>query len=146
MPEPHNTLVRAFSSYGELGYDQFQPLEAYLRRISLPEGHILWKQGDLSDGLYIIESGVLRASYQFSDHTRSVEESMVAGTVAGELSALSDLPRNATVIVERAAVLWKLSSADLEILQSKEPALAQTFVKLILKGVFCHDLIQSRDS
>ena len=102
--------------------------------MSLEEGFVLWKQDDPSDGLYIIESGVLRASYEFADHTQSIEESMVPGTLAGELSALSDLPRNATTVVERPAVLWKLSIDNLRRLQAEEPLLAAIFMQLVLKG------------
>lgn len=112
----------------------FRPLVSYLKRISVPEGLVLWRQGDESDGLYLIESGVLRASYDFADHTEGFEESMVGGTLAGELSALSDLPRNATVVVERQSVLWKLSIKDLRRLEVDHSELARTFSKLLLKG------------
>ncbi|KAG5643844.1 hypothetical protein DXG03_009575 [Asterophora parasitica] len=139
--EPQNTLVKAFSSYGDLDPDLFRPIEKYLDRICLPEGEVLWNQNDSPDGLYIVEAGVLRASYKFADHLKCVEESMVPGTVAGELSALSSLPRNATVFVERAATLWRLSNDNLTRMELEEPALARTFLRLILKGVwFCHGL------
>jgi sulfate permease, SulP family len=59
---------------------------------------------------------------------------MVPGTLAGELSALTDLPRNATVVVERQAVVWKLSTASMRRLESDDPTLARTFVQLVLKG------------
>lgn len=98
------------------------------------EGTTLWRQDDESDGLYIIESGVLRASYAFPNRLDSLEESMVGGTLAGELSALSNLPRNATVVVEKDAVLWKFSVEELRNLQAEQPVLAQTFVHLVLKG------------
>ncbi|KAJ7485150.1 sulfate transporter family-domain-containing protein [Mycena galericulata] len=132
--EPYNTLVKAFSSYGDVNLDDFRPMMSYLQRMSFPEDFVLWKQADPADGLYIIESGVLRASYKFSDHSESIEESMVPGTLAGELSALSNLPRNASVVVERPAVLWKLSTQNLRILEEEEPVLAGKFTKLVLKA------------
>jgi sulfate permease, SulP family len=132
--EPYLTLLRAFSSYGDIDRERLQLLVPYLERSSVPEGLVLWKQGEDSDGLYLIESGVLRASYKFADHIPPVEESMVPGTLAGELSALTSLPRNATVAVERQAVLWKLSTASLRRLELDDPALARTFVQFVLKG------------
>ncbi|KAF8623274.1 hypothetical protein AX17_007480 [Amanita inopinata Kibby_2008] len=131
---PFNTLIQVFSSFGDLCYSEFYPLKDYLERLCLPENHVLWKQGDSSDGLYIVESGVLRATYDFAGHAESIEESMFPGTLAGELSALSDLPRNATVTVESAAVLWRLSSDDLRRLRREEPGLATTFTHLVLKS------------
>jgi len=59
---------------------------------------------------------------------------MVAGTLAGELSALSDSTRNATVTVEQPAVVWKLSSENIRRLQLDEPELARTFIQLVLKA------------
>lgn len=100
----------------------------------MPEGLTLWTQGEESDALYIIESGVLRASYRFAEHIPCTEESMVAGTLAGELSGLSGLERNATVVVERQAVLWKLSRENLLKLQKENPQLAQTFTRLVMRG------------
>lgn len=132
--EPYHTLVKAFSSYGLVDREQFQPMVSYLERVSLPEGYVLWRQDDEPDGLYIIESGVLRAVYHFAEHTPATEECMVAGTVAGELSALSGSPRNATCTVERDAVVWKLSVENLRKMESERPELANTFTKLALKG------------
>lgn len=132
--QPYSTLVKAFSSYGVVDREQFQPMAAYLERQSLPEGYVLWRQGDEPDGLYILQSGVLRAIYHFAEHTPVTEESMVAGTVAGELSALSNTTRNATCTVERDAVVWKLSVDNLKRMEAERPELAKAFTKLALKG------------
>jgi SulP family sulfate permease len=129
-------MLKAFSSYGELDYATFEPLLSHLERMTFPGAHVLWKHGDESDGLYIIESGVLRASYRFADYAPPVEESMVPGTLAGELSALSGLARNATVVVEQSCVLWKLSLDSLRRLESENPTLAAAFVQLVLKCGF----------
>ncbi|KAJ8516740.1 hypothetical protein ONZ45_g5982 [Pleurotus djamor] len=125
--EPFDALVKAFSSYGEISLEQFQPLLALLQRISVPEGHVLWKQNESPDGIYIIHSGVLRASYDFGDHTPTLAESMVAGTLAGELTALSDTPRNATVAAERPSILWRLSMSNMRDLEKHHSALFGRF-------------------
>ncbi|EMD35753.1 hypothetical protein CERSUDRAFT_52921 [Gelatoporia subvermispora B] len=132
--EPLNTLVKVFSSYGAIDRQRFQPLLSYLERMSLPERTVVWKQDDDPDGLYIIESGVLRAIYHFAEQIPPLEESMVPGTLAGELSALSGLSRNATCTVERQAVLWKLSTENLKRLEREHPDLAQEFTRLVLKA------------
>jgi len=134
--DPFNTLRKAFSSYGDIDPLLFQPISKYLERISVPAGHVLWRQSDPSAGLYIIESGVLRASYEFANVAQNFDESMVAGTVAGEMSALSDSPRNSTVVAEHPSVLWKLSNENIQRLQIEEPALARVFIQLVLKGMF----------
>jgi len=131
--EPYNTLIKTLSSYGQLDGDQFRRLSPYFTRLAVPEGLVLFRQNDPSDGLYIVESGILRAVYQFSEHTPSIEESMVPGTLAGELTGLSSMPRNATVTVERAAVLWKLGIGSLKKLEEDDPVLATAFTRVLLK-------------
>ena len=70
---------------------------------------------------------------------------MVPGTLAGELSGLAGLPRNATVIVEQAAVLWYLDGEALGRLQAEYPELARTFTALVLKGACCHVFVEERN-
>ncbi|KIN96770.1 hypothetical protein M404DRAFT_16850 [Pisolithus tinctorius Marx 270] len=133
-PEPLNTLLKAFQSYEEIDRDVLVRLSTYFTRLSLPSGHVLWDVGDTPDGLYIIQSGVLRASYRFGSHTRIIGESMVSGALAGELSGLSGLPRNARVAVEREAVVWWLGREALRRLEREDAGLAWTFVRMVLKA------------
>ncbi|KAF8966080.1 sulfate transporter family-domain-containing protein [Flammula alnicola] len=111
---PIKTLSMAFSSYGDVDPILFRRIDAYLERITVPEGHVLWKFGDPSDGLYVIESGVLRASYEFANPAQHLEESMVAGTAP--------------------SALWKISNVNLQRLQTEEPELAKVFIQLVLKA------------
>lgn len=111
-----------------------EKLASYFERIVVPEGDVVWKQGEPADGLYIVGTGVLRATYRFAPHTPVIEESMVPGTLAGELSGLAGLPRNATVVAERPAVLWRLSADSLRQLERDQPDLARDFTALVLKG------------
>jgi len=138
--EPFNTLKKAFSSYGDIDPLLFQLISKYFERISVPAGHVFWRQGDPSAGLYIIESGVLRASYEFANVVQDFDQSMMAGTMAGEMSALSDSPRNSTVVAEHPSVLWKLSNENIQRLQIDEPALARVFTQLVLKGTLVESL------
>jgi len=132
-PEPFGTLQKVFASHTPLDRQRFQPLIALLERMTLAEDDVLFTKGDRPDGLYLIESGVLRATYEFADFTPRIEESMVPGTIAGELSALSGEPRNATVVAERDAVVWKLSMERMHELDVEHPELAREFTKMVLK-------------
>ena len=136
--EPANTIAKAFSYDSEFDPEQFRPLVGYLERQTLPEGHVLFEQGDVPDALYIIESGVLRALYRFAEHVPTTEESMVPGTLAGELTGLSGLERNATVVVERNAVVWRLRRERLLALEKEQPDLARVFTRLVMRGKRCH--------
>jgi hypothetical protein len=77
--EPLNTLEQAFSSY-TTNRKMLKQLAPYFESITVPEGHVVWKQDEPDDGLYIVGAGVLRATYvtyRFTAHTPAIEESMV---------------------------------------------------------------------
>lgn len=97
-----------------------QRLSPYFKRVHIERGSKLWENGDESDSLYVIESGMLRASYLFLDHSHAVSESMVAGTLAGEFSFLSRTKRNADVVAERDSVLWRLDVDSHDAMGKKE--------------------------
>lgn len=136
LSEPLNTIIKVFSSYGVVNPQEFAPISLYFDRIPVPHKYVLWKQGDQPDGLYILESGLVKAIYSFENPAQDFEESMVPGTIAGELSALANSPRNCTAIVEHAGVLWKLSSGNLHKLQIEQPELARIFLQFVLKGAY----------
>lgn len=77
---------------------------------------------------------MLRALYILSDGSHSISESMVAGTVAGELSFLSRTKRNTNVVAERDSVLWKMD-VDAHERMGKELGwpTARKFEEMILK-------------
>jgi len=133
--EPIPTLMKTFSGYeNDLLPELFVPMLSYFKRMELLEGQILWQRGDLPDGLYVIAAGVMRATYTW-DNSDSISESMVAGTLAGELTGLAGMPRNADVMAEKASVLWRLSNEDWALFKTEQPTLAHRFVELVLKGV-----------
>ena len=127
--------MKTFSGYeNDLSPGLFVPMLPYFKRIEVPEGEILWRRGDPPDGLYVIAAGVMRATYIIWDNTNSISESMVAGTLAGELTGLSGMPRTADMAAEKASVLWKLSNEDWALFKKDQPTLAHRFVELVLKG------------
>ncbi|KAK4058034.1 hypothetical protein OIO90_000773 [Microbotryomycetes sp. JL221] len=110
--------LRPFES--DLNEDYCFRLVPYFKRVNIERGTTLWNAGDEGDSCYVIESGMLRATYVFKDRSHAIAESMVAGTVAGEMSFLSRSKRNATVVAERDSVLWKLTSQGHDDMGKKE--------------------------
>lgn len=127
--------MKTFSSRENLDEQFVARLVPYFKTRPVPAGEVIYQQGDRADGLYLIESGVLRVTYAFADRVPDVIESCVAGTLSGELSALAGEPRNATVVAERQSVLWKMSIEDLTRLENDHPEDARLFIKLVLKSM-----------
>lgn len=83
-------------------------LSGYLQPFPLNSGQILMEQGALDRTLYFIESGTLSVHYE--DEKARVRMALVgAGTVLGEGSFFSHLPRTATVNASTPCKLWCLT-------------------------------------
>lgn len=71
-------------------------------------GTYLYHRSEDSDGFYLVEKGVLKAEYILDQG--KFTEAIVAGTTAGELPFFSETKRSASMLVEREAIVWRLSS------------------------------------
>ncbi|GAA5832849.1 hypothetical protein JCM11251_000504 [Rhodosporidiobolus azoricus] len=133
--QPLPILLQAFQPYSpDLNEDYCFRLVPYFKRVNVARGTSLWTSGSAPDAFYVIESGMLRANYAFSDRSHSMSESMVAGTVAGEMSFLSRTKRNTNVVAERDSTLWKMDLEAHEELGKKEGwAFARRFEEVVLK-------------
>ena len=128
-------LMQALGPYApELREDFFARLHPYFTRLNVKATSTLWSNGDFADTLYVLESGILRAVYDFPDTKQRISESMLPGTVAGEHTFLAAGRRNATVIAERDCQLWKMTSLDLKNLEEKEGhGIARSFRQILLR-------------
>ncbi|MHB1249266.1 MAG: Crp/Fnr family transcriptional regulator [Polaromonas sp.] len=92
---------------------QFTPphwdiLAGHMQPFALNSGQVLMEQGALDRTLYFVESGTLSVHYE--DEKARVRIALVgAGTVLGEGSFFSHLPRKATVQVSTPCKLWCLT-------------------------------------
>lgn len=71
--EPTFSLIKTFSSHTD-DAELMGKLAEYFTRVEVQAGEVLWRQGDTADGLYVIESGVLQANYNFAAHSAPVQE------------------------------------------------------------------------
>ncbi|KAL1405410.1 hypothetical protein Q8F55_009041 [Vanrija albida] len=134
MTQPLPLLVQCLGSYSDENEAFFAQFVKYFKQVIVQAGEVIWEQGSHPDGLYLIESGSLRATYEYDNHQELLQETMVAGTVAGDLSTISDTLRNCTAIAERDCVLWKLEPSSLAQMEKEVPEAAGKFIKTILKG------------
>ncbi|CAD6985731.1 unnamed protein product [Tilletia controversa] len=118
----------------DVGQEFFANLAPYFTKVLISKGQKLWARGDEPDALYLIEKGILKARYDFPQEDFEINEAMLAGTIAGELSFLSGQVRNTSVHAELDCVLWKLDGAQMDQMQVERPAGDfRTFFRMLLR-------------
>lgn len=99
-------------------------LASYLQPTSLATSQVLMKKGAQDRAVYFIESGTLSAHYE--DEKSRLRLALIgAGTVVGEGSFFSHLPRRATVTASSPCKLWCLTAMRSTELSNRHPQVAQ---------------------
>jgi SulP family sulfate permease len=136
LPQPLKLLLASFQDLVHVT-GQEQPLffmSKYFVRCETTAGEILWQQGQLSDSLLLLESGLLRlvVDYDSSLTDARVVESVLPGTIIGELELFSARDRGGTLVVETPGVVWKLTNLSWDHAIQQDPSAALVFMRCAL--------------
>ena len=90
-----------------------------------PAGHLVFRQGDASDSLYIVSAGRLDISVENGDLEPVSVAEAGRGQIFGEMGLLTGEPRSATVGSMRDSLLFRLPKESFEELIARHPALTR---------------------
>ena len=122
---------------------QWELLANYLLPVTLAQGDVLFRQGVSDRTLYFVASGSL--SVHFEDADKRIRLAIVgAGSVVGEGSFFTGLPRSATVQAGSACVLWGLLPMRFTELTHRKPELALS-ISMAAGAVVAKRLLHSRN-
>ena len=96
----------------------------YLERMEVKEGDYLMHQGDQPDEMYFIETGLITAQLELPGGKLMRLRSMRGGTTVGEMGMYLETTRTASVVAERASVVYRLSKSSLKDMERKDPEVA----------------------
>ncbi len=117
--------------FSDLKKDVVKRIAARAHGVFLQRGKVLFHQGDPSDGLYVLCSGLVRVSIVNSDGdvlTLAVPEH---GAPLGEMTLVSPDPRSATVTALEDSGLLHLETGTMVALLAEEPALAAHLIRFL---------------
>ena len=116
-----NTSYDAFAP--NLTAQQWEMFGSYLQPLDLAPGQILIDQGAQDRTVFFIETGAL--SVHVIGSTGQMQLAILnAGSVVGEGSFFSRLPRSANVISTGACRLWRLTAIRFSEMANRQPPLA----------------------
>jgi len=97
----------------------------------LKADEVLFLAGDAGDGCYRVEDGLLKVTMVSRAGNERILAFLGQGAIVGEMSIIDGLPRSASVVAVRAAVLSFLSRAAFEDFANKHPEIYKSLVTLI---------------
>jgi len=129
--QPLKLILQAFSTVSDKPEEFWYQIKPYFARKEYTAGITLYDFGEDPDAFYLLETGTLKARYDFPQGKYS--ELIVAGTTCGELPFFSDTKRTSTTTADSDCVVWMLDAEKWHNMQKGQPDLAQELLKISLK-------------
>jgi SulP family sulfate permease len=104
----------------------------YLEHLKVPAGYYLFNQGDISQNLYLIESGKIAVLLEIGSGRTIRLQTMGGGTVLGEMGLYMKRPRSATAVTEEPTSLYCLSHEAFNKMQTEDPEVALSFHQFVV--------------
>jgi CRP/FNR family cyclic AMP-dependent transcriptional regulator len=135
--------VRLFQMFSETDR---AALALVLRERTVRKGHVLFKEGDAGEEMFLVRRGAIVVSKTVTAPVEQVIARMGVGDFFGEMSLFDRAPRSATIQADTGAdvVLLVLDRGDLEALIAADPRAAASFFHALVQ-VFIERLRTSTD-
>ncbi len=108
-------------------------LISYLKPFKLSPGEVLFTQGQLTLGMYFLESGKLSVIKEIAPGKTKCLRTYKSETIIGEMGFYSQSNHSASVIADEYSSVYFFSSHAFKRMEREEPKLASAFHKFIVK-------------
>ncbi len=115
--------LRGFERFAPYSNEELALLITFCDLVASAKGELIIKKGDLSDSMFLVLSGQVRARIRVGEHDTSLG-TMEPGELFGEVAMLSQTARSADVVAEAPTRLLRLTSERFQELMSEHPPLA----------------------
>ena len=148
-PEPgtlRRTLLRQLDLFAAFDDAEIAELGQAMRRLQVPVGTAVVRQGEAGDSLFIVAEGALDVllSQPGLDGRPARLDRLRPGDLFGEMSLLTGQPRSASVVACTDAVLYELDKGHLEPVLRRRPELTRQLADLMAQRRVHNDVERHR--
>jgi CRP-like cAMP-binding protein len=115
--------LRGFERFAPYSNEDLALLLPFCELVTAEKGDLIIKKGDMSDAMFLVLSGQVRARIRVGGHDTSLGV-MEPGELFGEVAMLSQTARSADVVAEAPTRLLRLTSERFQELMSNHSQLA----------------------
>lgn len=109
----NDDVVFAAPLFVGIDKDAARGLVSAMAQLDLPRGHVLFREGEQGDCLYVIRTGKVKLGRRSVDGRENLLSVLGPGEMFGELSLFDPGPRTATATAVSDVVLYELSHTEL---------------------------------
>jgi SulP family sulfate permease len=117
-------FVDSILSYMSYSFPNLERVKRYTKEETIQAGEYIIKQGEASNDMFFIESGLVSVEFESASGQKTRLSSVQGGATVGEVSLYLGGVRSASVKAEQPSVVYRLTSKNLRQIQKEDPALA----------------------
>ncbi|MBL8063518.1 MAG: SLC26A/SulP transporter family protein [Anaerolineales bacterium] len=117
-------FAKSVLTYMKRSFPGIQRVKEYMERVEIQTGEYFIKQGDPSNDLFFIESGLVTVEFEMANGNKMRLRSVKSGATLGEVTLYLGGLRSASVKAEQPSTVYRLSAKNLKRMQKDDPALA----------------------
>lgn len=106
------TVLRALPIFSVLDDESLRPLTRVSMLRSVPRHSVVLHAGDCTDSIYFVLSGALKVQVSDEEGREVILSMLGPGELFGEMGALDDHPRSATVLAVEASEVVEIGKVD----------------------------------
>jgi small-conductance mechanosensitive channel/CRP-like cAMP-binding protein len=119
-------ILQETDLFSELSKEEIIALARGLQTLPIKAGHVLIRQNEAGDSMYILAEGLLKVDIEDLEHKQTLTVAKILpGDFFGEMSLLVGDPRSATISAITDSVVYEISKAMMQRLFEFHPNLVQ---------------------
>lgn len=117
-------FVDSVLSHMSRSFPGLERVKQYMEQESIQAGEYLIRQGEASNDMFFIESGLVTVEFEASNGEKTRLRSVQGGATVGEISLYLGGLRSASVKAEQPSVVYRLTARTLRKIQNEDAVLA----------------------
>ncbi len=124
LEESKQDRVDSVLSYMSQSFPGLEQMKQFMEQETFQAGDFLIRQGETSNDMFFIESGLVTVEFQAVNGEKTRLRSVQAGATVGEVNLYLGGSRSASVKAEQPSVVYRLTAKTLRRIQKEDPARA----------------------
>ena len=126
-------VLKRCPMFAMVNTSDLQPVAAIAEELYFVQGDTIVGEGDIGDSLYLIKNGTVQVSKRVGMHGSTVLAELARGDCFGEMSAIDEEVRSASVIARETCSLLRLNKDDLFEVILECPHIGLELLKIFVK-------------
>jgi signal transduction histidine kinase len=124
-------VLETVELFRALAPEELRALRAVTVERALAPDSVVFREGDVGDGMYVVKDGLVEISGNLNPQTHKVFSRLGPGELFGEMAVIEVRPRSATATARKPTSLYFIPRDEMLSLMQRSPGLAMVMLQMV---------------